>query len=112
MEELDNFPKLGNYFEAFITEELVRGFEAAKISNLKFHHFRTKAGGEIDLVITGSFGTLPIEVKHASHVRPKQISSLSHFVDIHDLSVGIVISNTDTASMITDKIIQIPARCI
>ena len=112
MQDLDSYPKLGNYFEAFIVEELIRGFQAVKIRNLKFHHFRTKAGGEIDLIVTGSFGTLPIEVKYASNVRAKQVLSLKNFVEIHNLDLGIVISNAESASMIADKILQLPARCI
>ena len=112
LEELDNFPKLGNYFEAFIVEELIRGFEAVKIRNLKYSHFRTKAGGEIDLIVSGSFGILPIEVKYSSNVKPKQVNALKHFVDIHQLEIGLVISNTIEPSMITEKIIQVPASCL
>ena len=112
LEELDHFSKLGNYFEAFIVEELIRGFESSKIRNLKFHHFRTKSGGEIDLIVSGSFGLVPIEIKYASNVRVKQLTALKNFIDVHNLPLGIVISNTDEPSLISNKIIQIPARCI
>ena len=111
-QDLDNFPKLGNYFESFVVEEIIRGFESARVRNLKYFHFRTKAGGEIDLILSGSFGLLPIEVKYASNVKAKQITALKQFVDLHNLEMGIVISNTTEPAMITDKIIQLPACCI
>ena len=79
---------------------------------MKYFHFRTKAGGEIDLILSGSFGLLPIEVKYASNVKAKQITALKQFVDLHNLEMGIVISNTTEPAMITDKIIQLPACCI
>ena len=112
LQELENFPRLGHFFEAFIVEELIRGFEASKIRNLKYFHFRTKAGAEIDLIVSGSFGILPIEIKYASHVKQKQITALKHFVEVHDLDLGLVISNTDKPSFLTEKIIQLPATCI
>ncbi|MBT7670093.1 MAG: hypothetical protein HN730_07590 [Bdellovibrionales bacterium] len=42
---------------------------------IKFH-LRTRAGGEIDLIIKGSFGTLPIEIKYGSHTSPNKVKFL------------------------------------
>ena len=112
IDQLNQFPRLGNFFEAFIVEELIRGFEAAKIRNLCFHHFRTKAGGEVDLIVSGSFGMVPIEVKYSSHVRKRQITSLTHLMDALQLPVGIVISNCEEPSLLTSNIVEIPAGCL
>ena len=37
--------------------------------------FEQEPGGEIDLVLEGSFGLLPIEVKYQSNTRKKTINS-------------------------------------
>ena len=111
-EELDIFPGLGRIFESFIVEEIIRGIEYSKARNISFSHFRTKAGGEIDLITEGSFGLIPIEIKHHSNTAKKQITSLINFVDLHQLPLGIVINNAIEPSLITEKIIQIPAGCI
>ena len=57
-EALEFYPKLGNVFESFVVEELIRGVQAVAARNLNHYHFRTKAGGEIDLILEGSFGLL------------------------------------------------------
>jgi predicted AAA+ superfamily ATPase len=113
VEEFDLYPRLGNVFESFIVEELIRGIEVTTAArNLRFSHFRTKAGGEIDLIVQGNFGMLPIEVKYQSHTAKKNLTSLSNFIELHSLPYGIVINNCEAPSMITDKIIELPAACV
>lgn len=112
IEELSLYPRLGNVFENFIVEELIRGIEVTKARNLRFSHFRTKAGGEIDLIVQGNFGMLPIEIKYQSHTPKKSLTSLANFIELHSLPYGIVINNCNAPSMITDKIVEIPAACI
>jgi predicted AAA+ superfamily ATPase len=113
VEEFDLYPRLGNVFESFIVEELIRGIEVTTAArNLRFSHFRTKAGGEIDLIVQGNFGMLPIEVKYQSHTAKKSLTSLSNFIELHSLPYGIVINNCEAPSMITDKIIELPAACV
>ena len=48
---------------------------------IKFH-LRTRAGGEIDLIIKGSFGTLPIEIKYGSHTSPNKVKFLQSFITL------------------------------
>ena len=110
--DLDLYPKLGNAFESFVVEELIRGVESTKARNLKAYHFRTKAGGEIDLILEGSFGLLPIEIKYKSNTTKKQLASMIQFIDKHDLPFGIVLNNCEKPSLITERIIQIPVGCL
>lgn len=111
-QQLLNYPKLGNVFEAFMVEEILRGVEASDCHNLTYSHFRTKAGAEVDLILEGSFGLLPMEIKYKSYTTKRDISSLIHFVDTLDLPLGIVVNHCEAPAMITEKIMQIPAGCL
>ena len=71
MDDLNRAPALGRYYEAFIVEEIIRGIHATNAVNVQFSHLRTKSGGEIDLIIEGSFGLLPIEVAPNTVLRQK-----------------------------------------
>lgn len=110
--DLDVYPKLGNAFESFVVEEVIRGVECTKARNLKSYHFRTKAGGEIDLILEGSFGLLPIEIKYNSNTTKNQLTSMIQFIEKHDLPFGIVLNNCEKPSLITERIIQIPVGCL
>ncbi len=111
-EDLEFYPKLGNVFEAFVVEEILRGVQAVAARNVSAYHFRTKAGGEIDLILEGSFGLLPIEIKYQSHTTKKQLTSMINFIELHQLPYGVVVNNCESPSMITEKIIQIPIACL
>jgi predicted AAA+ superfamily ATPase len=112
MDQLDKLPGLGRYFETFIIEEVIRGVQATKAVNVQFYHLRTKAGGEIDLVLEGSFGLLPIEIKYGSTTTKGKLKFLQSFIDLHNLPFGIVINNSDRIELISEKIIQIPAGAL
>jgi predicted AAA+ superfamily ATPase len=111
-ETLEFYPKLGNVFESFVVEELIRGVQAVAARNLSFYHFRTKAGGEIDLILEGSFGLLPIEIKYQSNTTKKQLTSMINFIELHQLAYGLVANNCESPSMVTEKIMQIPITCL
>jgi predicted AAA+ superfamily ATPase len=111
-DQLLNYPNVGAGFEAFISEEIIKGIQASDTVNWNYYYFRTKNGAEIDLVLEGSFGILPIEIKLGSGIKQKQVQTIKSFVYNNDLPLGIVINNSDSVEMIADRIIQIPATCI
>ena len=111
-EALEFYPKLGNVFESFVVEELIRGVQAVAARNLNHYHFRTKAGGEIDLVLEGSFGLLPVEIKYQSNTTKKQLTSMINFIELHQLPYGLVVNNCESPAMITENIMQIPIACL
>jgi uncharacterized protein len=108
-DQLLNYPNVGASFEAFIIEEIIKGIQAVNVTNWDHHYFRTKNGAEIDLVLQGPFGILPIEIKSGTTINRRQLQSLKNFVLLHDLPLGIVVNNSDTIELISDKIIQLPA---
>jgi predicted AAA+ superfamily ATPase len=111
-EQLEVFPRLGNLFEGFVIEEIIRGVEATSARQLSYSHFRTKAGGEIDLILEGTFGTLPIEVKYGSHTTSRQVRALQNFLDLHALPLGIVINQSPRPGRISENIVQLPVACL
>jgi len=112
LEDLEFYPKLGNVFESFVVEEIIRGVHAVNARNVAASHFRTKAGGEIDLILEGSFGLLPIEIKYQSNTTKKQLTSMINFVEKHQLPYGLVLNNCDSPSLITENILQVPVGSI
>ncbi len=112
LEDLEFYPKLGNVFESFVVEEIIRGVHAVSARNIKASHFRTKAGGEIDLILEGSFGLLPVEIKYQSNTTKKQLSSMVNFIEKHELPYGLVLNNCASPSLITENILQAPVGCL
>jgi len=111
-DQLLNYPYVGAAFEAFISEEIIKGIQATEIVNWNYYYFRTRNGAEIDMILEGPFGTLPIEIKFGSAVKQRQIQTLKTFVYKNNLPLGIVINNSDDVQLVADRIIQLPGTCI
>ncbi|MBY0501388.1 MAG: ATP-binding protein [Alphaproteobacteria bacterium] len=111
-EELLEDPLIGISFEAFVMEELLKGLEATLVTNWNAYYYRTRNGAEIDLLLDGPFGLLPIEIKYGTSVKLKQLTALSQFIEEHKLPLGIVINQSDSIEWVTSKIVQIPVGWI
>jgi len=111
-EELLEDPLVGVSFEAFVVEELLKGLESTLVTNWNPYYYRTRNGAEIDLLLDGPFGLLPIEIKYGTSVRLKQLTALSQFIEEHKLPLGIVINQSDSIEWVTSKIVQIPVGWI
>lgn len=111
-EELMEDPLVGVSFEAFVVEELLKGLQATMVTNWSPYYYRTRNGAEIDLLLDGPFGLLPVEIKYGTSVRLKQLTALTQFVEEHELPLGIVINQSDSIEWITPKIVQIPVGWI
>ena len=108
IENLYSHPEIGRFFECYAIEEIIRGIKASIIPKADFSFYRTKVGAEIDLVIEGHFGTIPIEIKYSSHTPAKNLKTLSKFIDDKKLNYGIVVNQGNEPYLLTDKIVQIP----
>lgn len=111
-EELFEDPLVGFSFEAFVVEELIKGLQATSATNWEPYYYRTRNGAEIDLILDGFFGLLPIEIKYGTSVHLKQITALIQFVEEHNLPLGMVINQSESVEWITPKIVQIPVGWI
>lgn len=105
---LFSHPVVGRSFEIFVIEELLKGLQSTMVTNFDCSYYRTYDGAEIDLILEGTFGMLPIEIKYGVTTLPKQLRTLRQFIDEHNLPLGIVINQAPKAMWLAPKIVQIP----
>lgn len=108
-DELIESPQVGTSFESFIIEEIIKGLQATFVTNWQASYYRTRGGAEIDLILEGPFGILPVEIKQGLIQSKKQLTSLSNFIEEHQLPFGLVINQSESIEYLTPNIIQIPA---
>lgn len=100
--------QVGRSFESYVIEEIIKGLESISIGNIDYSYYRTQKGSEIDLIIDCPFGRIPIEIKMAATVSPGKLKALKTYIDENDLEFGLLINQSEHATWITDKILQLP----
>ena len=107
-DELLTHPRMGHLWEGFVIEQVLRQLAHAGES-AKAYHYRTGAGAEVDLVLEGSFGTVPVEIKYAETGDPRKWRALRDFVAEQDCPFGILIDNGTRVRRLDERIVAIPA---
>lgn len=97
-------------FESFAIEEIIRGLQATMADGLEYYYYRSVDKSEIDLVIEGFFGTLPIEIKLNSSVKRHSLRGLMNFINDMKAERGIIVNRGKRIELLSDKIIQIPVH--
>jgi len=110
-EMLLSHPLLGRWWEGHVTETLLRSF-ANLGAQVQPRHFRTRGGAEIDLILDGEFGVVPVEIKVASHAEPRDLRHLAQFVADHGCAYGLVINNDDRPRRLGNKLVSLPMACL
>ena len=109
IDDLKSHPKYGEIWESFVIEQVLKGLQDHLITHC-FHYYRTRSKAEIDLILEGRFGTIPVEIK-ASYSTPKtQLRTLEDFIVRNQCPFGVLINNGDDVFMLSDNIIQVPAN--
>ncbi len=108
-EMLMGHPGAGACFESFITEELIKGFSPGPSTRNEYFYYRTRNGAEIDFLIRGDFGTLPVEIKYGIQVKRGALRWMKQFLEENDLPLGLVINNSDRVVKLSERILQVPA---
>ncbi len=103
-------PVAGFSFESFVIEEIIRGLQATMATQLEFSYYRTIDRSEVDLIVDGPFGAIPIEVKLGSFIKKKSLRGLANFISDMNSNYGIVINNAKKIEQLSKKIIQIPVN--
>ena len=111
-EKLIRSPNVGQNFESFIIEEIIKGIHCTQATNWQYYYYRTKHGAEVDLILEGSFGLLPIEIKFGVATQSRQLTSLKKFLADNALPLGILINNSTEVKALAKNIVQIPATLI
>ena len=108
MDALFEASSIGTSFESFVIEELIKGLNATLITNWQFFYYRTRSGSEVDLILKGPFGVLPIEIKYGTTTNLKQLTSLSRFVEENKLPFGLLINQSKEPMWLSDTVYQLP----
>lgn len=108
-EKLETDPSVGRSWEVFIIEEILKGLDIHLIPYEAFY-YRTADDAEIDLILEGAFGTLPIEIKYGTQIDKRQLTALRRFINERNLKLGLVINNADRIAWLEEQILQVPAH--
>jgi predicted AAA+ superfamily ATPase len=108
---LSTHPIMDRSWEGLVIEEIIRGLNAAG-AGFDYYYYRTGGGAEVDLIIEGEFGLIPIEIKYAQTVPSKQLRPLRDFIKDQNCRFGLVINNDEGARMYDEQIAGIPFACL
>ena len=107
LRQLQSHPAMGSSWESMVTEEILRGLQNRGLS-YDAYFYRTASGAEVDLIIEGRFGTLPVEIKYNQNISLGKIRGLQDFIREHKLPFGIVIYNGESVRWVRENIAAIP----
>lgn len=108
---LTSHPMAGRSWEGMIIENLLRGF-ANLGEPVQPFHYRTRGGAEIDLILEGDFGLLPVEIKLSVIPDKHGLRAMEEFITLHKCKLGLVITGDSEPRQLTDRIIAIPAAAL
>ncbi len=112
VDEIDRLlihPTAGTSFESFVIEEVIRGFQSMLKPGIDFNFYRTRDKAEIDLIIDGPFGFIPLEIKLGTKLTQRMLGPLKAFLKETEARFGILVNNSDKIEIVANNIIQIPA---
>jgi len=103
--------RMGFSWEGFASEQLILALRNAGHVFDAFH-FRTGGGTEVDLVLEGDFGILPVEIKYSQSVDPSALKSLKEFAKDRSCRLALVLNNDDRVRFYGDGIVGVPMGCL
>lgn len=110
-DQLATHPAAGKSWEGMVVETLLRGLAQAGV-DVSPYHYRTRGGAEIDLILEGDFGLVPVEVKATQQAGPRTLRALTEFITHHDSRLGILITNDERARRLDERIVALPAGAL
>lgn len=108
---LATHPLAGRSWEGHVAELLLRGFACAGV-DVAPYHFRTRGGAEIDMILAGEVGVLPVEIKLGAQTEPRALRALTEFVADQGCPLGLVVNNDEKPRRLSERIVSIPAAAL
>ncbi len=108
VEDLKSHPQQGRIWEGLVIEQLIKKFQQHLVKS-DFFYYRTSNQTEVDLIVEGRMGTIPIEIKSSFHTKKNQLQGMENFIKENNCPFGIVINNGEEIFPLSDKILQVPA---
>ncbi|MDX2051723.1 MAG: ATP-binding protein [Polyangiaceae bacterium] len=106
-QSLLSHPAGGSSWEGMVIENILRGLEGSGVA-YEASYYRTGGGAEIDLVLEGDFGLIPIEIKRTQSIASRDLRALTDFIREWKCACGIVINNDEVCRRLSDDIVSIP----
>lgn len=111
LRQLLSHPIMGNSWEGMVIEEILRGLNSRGISHSSFY-YRTSAGAEVDLILEGKFGTIPIEIKYHQNTTLKKLIAIRNLIKERNLPFGLVIDNGERVRQLEERLFAVPFSCL
>ncbi len=112
LNQLLSHPSMGVSWEAMVIEEILRGLSWRGIA-ADYYHYRTSNGAEVDLILEGKFGLIPIEIKYGQRISLKLLKGIRDFIKDEHCPFGIVINNGERIQIYEETLIGVPfANCL
>lgn len=111
LDALLGHPQMGHSWEGMVIEEIIRQLNCLGVS-FDYSYYRTAAGAEVDLILEGDFGLIPVEIKHTQRVTRRELRSLRDFITERECRFGLVINNDSSARLYDEKIVGLPFSCL
>lgn len=100
--------KIGAIYEGFIFNEICKTLANYDIFSEVFS-WRTRDKAEVDIILSGPRGLLPLEVKWSSRLTRKDTSGLISFMECYpDVKQGYIIYPGEDIQRITDTVTAVP----
>jgi predicted AAA+ superfamily ATPase len=100
-------PKVGSSWEGMVIEEIIRSLAGQDVAH-DAYYYRTGGGAEIDLIIEGDFGLIPVEIKHTQAVPRRSLRPLIDFMAERKLDLGLVITNDERPRLYAERVFGVP----
>ena len=109
-EELEFHPAVGASFEGWVLQEL-QAQASLMDSPPRFHHWRTHAAAEVDIVLEHGRSLYPIEVKKATRIHPYDLRGMHSFMASFPGRVpfGIVLFRGE-AGRLSEHVMAVPVQ--
>lgn len=111
LDQLRAHPGMGASWEGLAVETVLRGLDAQGAA-YQAYHYRTGAGAEVDLVLEGEIGLVPIEIKYTQHIDSRSLRAIRDFVEERGCPHGIVLNNDERPRMLDEKLVGVPLGCL
>ena len=105
--DLLSHPSFGSSWEGMVIEELIRSLDSLGTS-FDYYHYRTSGGAEVDLVLEGEFGLVPVEIKYGQRVTLRELKGIRGFMNDHKCKFGLVINNDEKICQYDENLYGIP----
>ena len=103
-------PLQGQLLETWVVQEIIRRVQRWDVRPL-LHHFRSRAGAEVDLILDIDGALFPIEIRSTNHPRARDTSGDAAFRSAFPgerIQKGLLVCAVDRPQWVTEQVLAMP----